>query len=259
MNESSVTAYLARIGLLHPDRPDAPYLRRLHARHLHTVPFENLSIHLGEDVPLDEDALFDKIVTRRRGGYCYELNGLFAALLRALGYRVRLLAVRVHGDHGFSAPFDHLTLRVDLDEPWLIDVGFGRHTEFPLRLDDRAEQKDPGGVFRIEATADGDLDVHRNETLQYRIEQRPRELADFAIAHGFQRFSPASHFTRSPFCTILTDTGMITLAGRRLITTTRGGARSEETLQDDARVLAAYRTHFGVTLDRVPDHSQGIS
>src|SRR5436305_1373093 len=94
MNEASVAAYLQRIGLPYPERPDAQYLRRLHGRHLHTVPFENLSIHLSEDVPLDEDALFDKIITQRRGGYCYELNGLFAALLRALGYRVSLLAVR---------------------------------------------------------------------------------------------------------------------------------------------------------------------
>jgi N-hydroxyarylamine O-acetyltransferase len=258
MNEASVTAYLERLGLPHPDRPDAEYLRRLHARHVRTVPFENLSIHLGEDVPLDEDALFDKIITRRRGGYCYEVNGLFAALLRALGYRVSLQAVRVHGgDSGFGPPFDHLALRVDLEEPWLVDVGFGRHAEFPLRLDDRGEQKDPGGVFRIEETPDGDLDVHRDGTPEYRIEQRPRELADFTIAHGFQRYSPASHFRRSPFCTILTDTGMITLAGRRLIATTQDGVRSEETLEDDAQVLAAYRTHFGLTLDRVPDHSQG--
>lgn len=256
MNEASATAYLKRIGLPHPERSDAAYLRRLHARHLHTVPFENLSIHLGEDVPLDEDALFDKIVTGRRGGYCYELNGLLAALLSTLGYRVSLLAVRVHGEHGFGPPFDHLALRVDLDEPWLVDVGFGRHTELPLRLDERGEQKDPGGVFRIEATAEGDLDVYRDETPQYRIEQRPRTLADFTIGHGFQRFSPTSYFTRSPFCTILTDTGTITLAGRRLITATRGGVRTEETLQDDAQVLAAYRIHFGVTLERVPDHSQ---
>ena len=252
MNEASVTAYLARLGLPRADRPDADYLRRLHGRHVRTVPFENLSIHLGEDVPLDEDVLFDKIVTRRRGGYCYEVNGLLAALLRALGYRVSLLAVRVHGgDSGFGPPFDHLAL--------LVDVGFGRHTEFPLRLDDRGEQKDPGGVFRIEETPDGDLDVYRDGTPQYRIEQRPRELADFSIAHGFQRFSPASHFARSPFCTILTDTGMITLAGRRLITTTQAGVRSEEVLEADAQVLAAYRTHFGLTLDRVPDHSQGTS
>lgn len=257
MNEVSVSAYLERIGMPHPDRPDAEYLRRLHGRHLHAVPFENLSIHLGEDVPLVEDALFDKIVTRRRGGYCYELNGLFAALLRALGYQVSLLAVRVHGESGFGRPFGHLALRVELDEPWLVDVGFGRHAEFPLRLDYRGEQKDPGGVFRVEATPDGDLDVHRDAVPQYRIEQHPRELADFTIAHGFQRFSPASHFTRSSFCTILTDTGMLTLAGRKLITTTQGGVRSEEALEGDAQVLAAYRKHFGVTLDRLPDHSQG--
>jgi N-hydroxyarylamine O-acetyltransferase len=254
MNEAAVTAYLERLGLPRPDRPDAEYLRRLHSRHLHTVPFENLSIHLGEDVPLDEDALVDKIVTRRRGGYCFEVNGLFAALLRDLGYRVSLMAARVHGENGFGQ-LSHLALRVDLDEPWLVDVGFGKHIEFPLRIDERDGQKDPGGVFRIEETAEGDLDVYRDGTPQYRIEPRPRELADFTAAHFYLRHSPDSHFTHSPFCTILTDTGMITLAGRKLITTTQDGVRTEETLRDDEQVLAAYREHFGVSLDRIPDHS----
>ena len=126
-----VRAYLDRIGAQRPARPDATALRELHRRHLLTVPFENLSVHLGEPVVLDPEALVDKVVTARRGGFCYELNGAFAALLTALGYPVTLLAGRVFGENGLGAPFDHLALRVDAGGPWLVDVGFGRHTEVP--------------------------------------------------------------------------------------------------------------------------------
>jgi N-hydroxyarylamine O-acetyltransferase len=247
---AQVTAYLSRVGIARPDRPDTDYLRRLHRRHLHTVPFENLSIHLGEDIPLETDALYDKIVSRRRGGYCYEVNGALAALLRSLGYRVSLLAARVHGPTGFG-PLSHLALRVDTDEPWLVDVGFGRNPELPLRLNNPGEQADTHGVFRIQTTDEGDFDVYRDGAVIYRIEQRPRELDDFKPAHWYQRTWPGSHFTQSPFATLFTDHGTITLAGRRLITT-EGTTRHEEEFKSDEQVLAAYRKHFGLDLDRIP-------
>ena len=82
----NVGAYLERIGYDGPLAPTAETLRRLHVAHLLAVPFENLSIHAGEAVVLDDESLFDKVVRRRRGGFCYELNGLFAALLRSVGF-----------------------------------------------------------------------------------------------------------------------------------------------------------------------------
>src|SRR5271154_1096827 len=115
--------YLARLGLKRPASADLEALRQLQRAHLLAVPFENLSIHLGEPIVLDQAALVAKVVQRRRGGFCYELNGAFAALLTALGYRVSMLSARVFGAGGLpSPPFDHLTLRVDLTEPWLVDV-----------------------------------------------------------------------------------------------------------------------------------------
>lgn len=179
------------------------------------------------------------------------MNGALAALLRSLGYRVSLLAARVHGPSGFGL-LSHLALRVDIDdEPWLVDVGFGRNPELPLRLDDRGEQNDVGGVFRIETTDEGDLDLYRDGSVLYRLEQRPRELHDFEAVHWYRRTSPESHFAKSPFCTLFTDEGTITLAGRRLITTV-GSTRREEELEGDEQVLAVYRKHFGIALDRVP-------
>jgi N-hydroxyarylamine O-acetyltransferase len=249
LDDAQVAAYLARIGMA--DRPDASpgSLRDLQVRHLHTVPFENLTIHLGDTVSLSTADLFDKIVGRRRGGFCYELNGFFASLLTSLGYEVRLLGGGVYGAHGLGPPFDHLALLVD---GWLVDVGFGRHSAYPLRLEPGVEQSDPCGVFTVTMTSDGDIEVSRDGSPQYRLEARPRQLADFAPTCWWQQTAPGSHFRTAPICTLLTDTfGVLTIANRTLIST-EGEFRHETVLDSDDELLAAYRDHFGVVLDRPP-------
>jgi N-hydroxyarylamine O-acetyltransferase len=257
MDDSQVDRYLDRIGAGRPVRADAGALAELQLRHLRSVPFENLSIHLGEPIVLEEAVLVDKLVERHRGGFCYELNGAFAALLAALGYQVTLLGARVHTPDGLGPPFDHLALRVDTDttESWLVDVGFGSFSHHPLRLDRQADQPDPAGSFRLTPTADGDLEVTRDGEPQYRLEPRPRRLADFTPTCWWHQTSPASHFTRALVCSLLTRTGRITLSDRTLIETTRSG-RHERVLSDDTEVLDIYRTRFGIDLDRLPPRSR---
>ena len=251
MDRRQVDDYLARIQVARPLGVDAGALRNLQVHHLMAVPFENLSIHLGEGIVLDESPLIEKLVYRRRGGFCYELNGAFAALLSALGFPVTLLAARVHGPDGWGPLFDHLALRVDASERWLVDVGFGRFSHHPLNVDVRSEQCDPGGTFRIADAADGDLDTFMDGEPQYRIESRSRGLRDFEPTSWWQQTSPESHFTRSLVCSRLTENGRITLSDRTLVQTT-DGKRQEHLLTGDDEVLAAYRTHFGIVLDRVP-------
>ncbi|WP_181138616.1 arylamine N-acetyltransferase [Streptomyces sp. Ru73] len=254
MDGAAVDAYLRRIGAERPGAADAEALRRLHVQHLRTVPFENLSIHLGEEIVLTEQALLDKLVRDRRGGFCYELNGAFAMLLTALGYEAELLSGRVYGEDGrLGIPYDHAAVRVRTAEgPLLADVGFGRHSHFPLRLDTDAEQADPGGVFRVVTTGEGDLDVLRDGAPQYRLETRPRALADFEAGCWWQRTSPKSHFTQSLVCSRLTDDGgRITLSGRTLVTTAPDGDRTEREIPE-AELLTAYRTHFGMPLTQAP-------
>jgi N-hydroxyarylamine O-acetyltransferase len=245
-------AYLDRLGLDRPGTIDAHALRKLQVRHLEAVPFENLSVHLGEHIDLAEDALFDKIVQRRRGGFCYELNGAFAVLLRELGFKVTLFAAKVFGPDGrLGPPFDHLALRVDLDEPWLVDVGFGRFSRHPLRLYGVDAQHDPDGEFVLLDGPDGDIEVHHDGIPEYRLETRARQLSEFVPMGWWHSTSPASHFTRSPTCSLPTPSGRITLAGNRLIEST-GGVRTERTLAGDHEILDAYRVNFGITLDKVP-------
>lgn len=242
MDDRTLDAYLTRIGATRTST-----LAELHELHLAAVPFENLSIHLGEPIVLDEDLLVDKIVNRRRGGFCYELNGAFAALLTALGHDVRLLSAKVFNDGAYGPPFDHLALRVgDL----LVDVGFGRFTLRPLDIASREEQHDPAGVFRLVDTPDGDVDVLCDGIPQYRLELRPRGLEEFRATCWYQQTSPSSPFLRGATCSLPTSTGRITIAGNKLITTT-GDEKVTEELDDDA-LLVAYAKHFGVVLDRVP-------
>lgn len=256
MDASQADAYLARIGAARPAVADAAALRELQLSHLLSVPFENLSIHLGEEIVLTEEALLAKVVTARRGGFCYELNGVFGALLTELGYSVSLLAARVFGEDGVPGPpFDHLALRVEASGPtpgpWLVDVGFGKFSRYPFRLDSREDQSDPSGIFRVVDAPGGDLDILKDGVPEYRLEQRPRELADFDPTCWWQRTSPASHFTRSLVCSLLTPTGRITLSGDSLITT-EGGERHEQELKRD-ELLTVYRDSFGLVLDRLPE------
>ncbi|MEU9223217.1 arylamine N-acetyltransferase [Streptomyces massasporeus] len=270
MNSAQVDAYLRRLGAEHPAWPTVDALRELHLRHLRTVPFENLSIHLGEEIVLEEKRLLDKVVGARRGGFCYELNGSFGALLSALGYDVALLAARVYGDEGrLGIPYDHLALRVRTVDggDWLADVGFGAHSHLPLAFGDRGEQKDPGGTFRIvEAGPDAagvrgghgtveaaDLDVFRDGRAQYRLETRPRVLGDFVAGAWWHSTSSVSHFTRSLVCSRVTEEGgRITLSGRKLTVTAADGTREERELEADEEILGVYRERFGIELDKVP-------
>jgi len=254
LDETTLDAYFGRLAVPRPYTADAVNLHVLHRAHQMTVPFENLSIHLGEPIVLAEHDLIHKIVHRRRGGFCYELNGAMAILLETMGAQVRRVAARVYSEGRAGPPFDHMALVVhatDASGPWLIDVGFGSHSVYPLLYDSRHEQDDPAGRFLLVDTEDGDVDVLKDGKPQYRIEPRERSLADFAPTCWWQATSPASHFTRSTICSRLTTDGRVSISGRTLITT-GGGERTERQLPDDAAVLAAHREHFGIALDQVP-------
>ena len=247
-----VAAYLARIGFTGSARPDADTLRRLHLAHLYTVPFENLDISLGRRIVCDEARFLHKIVDSRRGGFCYELNGAFAALLRELGFRVTLLSARVAREDGSATPeFDHMALLVDLEEPLLADVGFGDSFLEPLRLKNELDQEQPGGPFRIVPVGNVMI-VQRQLADQtwkslYQFTLKPHALEDFEPRCHWQQTSPDSHFVQQRICTLPTQDARITLSDLKLIRTGHG-KREERMLQNEDEWRAALVEHFGVRL-----------
>jgi N-hydroxyarylamine O-acetyltransferase len=245
-------AYLERIAYTGPLTPTPEALRNLHRAHMLSVPFENLDIVLGRKIASDEDAFIRKIVGRRRGGFCYELNGAFAGLLRAIGFKVSLLSARVPRDDGSGGPeFDHLALRVDLDEPWLADVGFGDSFLEPLSLRSGAEQPQDGWIYRV-VDCGNSLRMERADSdavwkRQYSFTLTPRSLTDFTDMCHYHQTSPESPFTRKGVCSIATPEGRITVADRKLIFTHNGG-REERLLSSDSEWRAALKEHFAIVL-----------
>jgi N-hydroxyarylamine O-acetyltransferase len=248
-----IRAYLQRIKYLGPLAPSAETLRLLQVAHLRTVPFENLSIHSGEPIVLDDQALFEKIVARRRGGFCYELNGLFAALLGALGFEVAMLSAQVANDEGIFGPdFDHMTLMVTLADRWLVDVGFGDSFLEPLRLDEESTPEHGNDTYRIER--EGEFLVLVKQTNeeewngQYRFTLKPYQYSDYAEMCRYHQTSPESHFTRARICSRATFGGRITLSDLRFITTSKSGRRQERILSNDEEYATILRNHFGIVM-----------
>jgi len=247
-----VAAYLERIGYDGPLDPSAEALRLIHRAHLFRVPFENLDIAMGRKIECNEDAAIRKIVERQRGGFCYEMNGAFSALLRALGFQVTLLSARVSREPGGEGPeFDHLTLRVDLKEPWLADVGFGDSFVDPLRLQPGLEPEQGCRAFRI-VLDEGRLRLEmrdRNKPWkgQYSFTFQPRRLEDFAGMCHYHQTSPESHFTQKRICTLATPDGRVTLADYKLIMT-RNGERQERMLASAEEWREAIKQYFKIAL-----------
>ena len=248
-----IQAYLQRISYAGPLVPSAETLRLLQVAHLRTVPFENLSIHSGEPIVLDDDALFEKIIRRRRGGFCYELNGLFAALLRALGFDVKMLSAGVADAEGIFGPaFAHMALMVTLGERWLVDVGFGDSFLEPLKLDEESEQSQGNRAYRLDRedeylvlTRRSDDDEWRR---QYRFTLQPYQYSDYAAMCGYHQTSPQSHFTRARICSRATPEGRISLSELLFITTTADGKRQERILTNQEEYASILRDQFGVVM-----------
>ena len=221
--------YLARIGYEGSVNPSVETLRLLHRAHVLTVPFENLDIHLGRSISLDPSALFRKIVLSRRGGYCFELNGLFALLLEQLGFSVTRLAARVlYGAEGVS-PRSHQLL--------LVPIGHEQRQGpdgFRLATNERGE-------YLLQCEIEGAWENLYSFTLD------PCLTVDYIFANYYHSHSPDSPFNQRRICTIPTMGGRKIFAGR-LLKIRENGTMEELHVKDEGRLKQLLRQYFEVTI-----------
>ena len=252
----NIPAYLTRMNYSASVKPDAETLHGLQSAHLLSIPFENLDIGLNQPIQLSEEALWDKIILRKRGGFCYELNGLFARFLKQIGFDVTYLNARVFNRKGkLGIDFDHLALLVKIpQEPtrWLADVGFGDSFTEPLSFEMGNEQVQGLRSYRLEQTTEGYITWQKNYDgtweRQYFFDLQPHNFPDeYEAACLYHQTSPKSSFTRASIISRATPEGRISLEDGSLIITTNG-QREERLVPDREEYQALLKEHFGVVL-----------
>jgi N-hydroxyarylamine O-acetyltransferase len=259
MQASEVGRYLSRIGFDGVAGGDVKTLHRLLEAHLYTIPFENIDIQLGVPIHLDIEAFYNKIVLNKRGGYCYEINGLFHQLLCALGFNAVLMSGRVGKGRNHGAEFDHLVVAVSIgDQVWLVDAGYGDFSMHPILLDPDIIQEDGRAKYRVKAGAmiDGKAyySIERQnpnkksreqfETAYY-FDLQPRELWEFAKRNRYQQEDPGSHFTQNLICSLPTRTGRVSIINNSLLIT--DGQKRKKSALDPEKVYSAIEAHFGIS------------
>ena len=224
----------------------------LQQSHLSRVPFENLDIHAGKKIGLKNN--YEKIVIRRRGGFCYELNGLFYELLASLGFELQLVSARVYSRklQEFGPVFDHVAIIATIgNEKYLVDVGFGEFSYSPLKMEFDLLQQDRSGNFMITQFDKTHLSVGRMEAgdliPEYIFTLTNRRLSDFAAMCHYHQTSSLSHFTQKRLCTMVTESGRVTISGNTL-KKTENGQVTETDLVDEEGFNRALWEYFQIKL-----------
>jgi N-hydroxyarylamine O-acetyltransferase len=255
-----LNAYRERICADDVEEPTLDVLRQIVWLHQLAIPFENLDISwCRRPIGLATDAIVEKLVKRRRGGYCYEQNGLLAAVLMTIGFDVTLGYATWHTDDGTDGqPFDHLVLQVmvpGIDHPWLADVGFGRDSPpCPVALVNRMQtiHEPTGTAFRPEPARIDDRQwsifwngPESDWNLLYHLDLRPRRMHDYEQRNHYQQFAEESVFQNGLLCSRRLPDGRVTLAKDRLIVT-RNGHREEQPLHTVEAQRAVLKEWFGI-------------
>lgn len=230
---------------------DLDFLNRLHSLHLYNIPFENLDIHRGKEILLDESSLEKKIISGNRGGYCYELNGMFCLLLKELGFQTKMISARVNnGKGGWGPEFDHLAIIVELGDLWLADVGFGDNFIEPLKFELNIIQKNLNGFYKIEKYDEEYYKLMRSPdgkefSDEYIFTLKERKWEDFSEMNKYHQTSPESHFTKNKVITIAKPDGRITLTNTKLKITEKGN-RKETEIKDEKEFGEKLFEYFGI-------------
>ena len=248
----NVNSYLKRIHEKR-EKPSVSYLKKLHKAHLINIPFENLDIHYKNKIILDYKKIYEKIVRRGRGGFCYELNGLFYHLLFHLGFDSYLISARVKKEGKFSEDYDHMAILVLLEgETWLVDVGFGDSFIYPKKIETDGVQMDYVDYWRVVSDPNENLILQQSDDCsvfqsKYLFTRKEKQPIQFLERCAFHQTSRESNFTQQKIITRLTEKGRVTLTERKLKILELGSSNEQEIMNED-EFLSKLQQHFSISL-----------
>lgn len=245
-----VKSYLHRIKCSEKHSPSLNALAQLQENHLLNIPFENIDIYNKVKIHLDNS--YTKIVLHKRGGFCYELNGLFYQLLIHLGYHAKMVSARVFkNENEYGPEFDHMAIIAYIGkQDYLVDAGFGEFAFHPLPIQPDIELVDPRGIFKIVKHNDGYWLVTQkkddiNFIPEYIFSEKERLLHEFNEMCEYHQTSPESHFTQKLICSLPTKDGRITVS-EKILKITSGGKTTENAIKSEKDLNDILKEKFGI-------------
>lgn len=250
----NTTSYLKRIGIETVTTLDEVLLKKLHRQHVRSIPFENLDIAWKRPISLDPEAIFTKIIHEKRGGFCYELNSLFCWLLQELGFRSYLISCSIMTDEGSFGPlFDHMAIIVEMEDLWLLDVGYGDLFIEPLLLTNPNPQKDQFKAYQIIKENENFILSESKDGVnfqtRYTFKTIPRKIANFDDQCYWKQYSPDSYFVKNRVCTLPHSNGRTTLFNDKLIQR-RDREREEIIIDSASQYDSMLQRYFGIDRSR---------
>lgn len=234
-----IEKYLQRIGIGQQEPPSLAFLKKVHLHHMLHVPFENLDIHWGREILLDYQRIYRKIVEDRRGGFCYELNGLLFAMLTKLGFNCYIVSARMPKGKDLSPDYEHMAVLTQLEgKVFLCDVGHGKGFMAPLRVVSALVQMDFNKFYRV--VKEGDIGWWMQESddglkfeSKYLFSPKRRNIIEFIERCRYQQTDPKSHFKDQKMITQATVDGRVTLTDKMLIVHAKGHRNITNILNND--------------------------
>lgn len=251
MSSFDVDKYLQRIHCQRERVPNLRFLKTLHKAHLLHIPFENLDIHLGNQILLDVNRIYKKVILNNRGGFCYELNGLFYQLLSRLGFTCHLISSQIYNEGVLGLPFEHAAILVHFeDQTYLVDVGFGDLFLAPKLLQPGLVQMDYNRYFKFDKTADDEYILCLSENSidfepKYIFTTQERQFIEFIDMCDYHQTNEKSHFRKKKIITKATSNGRITLTDSKL-TTTIAGKKEEQNILNMDEFRVRLKEYFGL-------------
>ncbi len=251
----NIEAYLKRIGEKR-EMPSIGFLRKLHRSHMLNVPFENLDIHYRNKITIDYARIYRKVVENGRGGFCFELNGLFYHLLYHLGFDCYLISARVRKEEVYGPQFDHMAIVIKLEnEYWLVDVGFRNSYLYPKKIVVNEVQMDYIDYWRIVKDPDENfiLQQSNDSTVfysKYLFTLEERYPIEFIGRCEHHQTSRESQFTQQKLITMVTEKGRVTLTNKKLRINALG--KTEETdISNEEEFLSKLQHYFNIGFEQL--------
>lgn len=249
----NIEQYLRRINFKGETKVSIDCLKLLHRCHVMAVPFEAIDVLLNRNIDLELSSIYNKIIVNQRGGFCYELNYLFHALLQKIGFESWIISSRIFDHEKLGPKYDHMSIIVKLEEDWLVDVGYGDLFIEPLKINSRTIQEDQFKNYKIDQLNKKEfilLESLKSKTQyikRYSFDLSPRKIEEFYDQCHYKQYAPESYFVNNTICTLPTKTGRKTILNH-IFKIKRDGQIQEKTLQDDNELFQTLQEEFNVHL-----------